>query len=67
MALTKKTAHDLIEELLKAETKLLKWRRNGIGLVVTKETHQAFTDSEHPKKDFVLQGLMVERRGNLRY
>lgn len=67
MAMTKKTAHELIEELLKSEAKLLKWRRNGIGLVATKETFQALSESDHPKKDFVLQGMMVERRGNLRY
>jgi hypothetical protein len=67
MEISKKTAHDLLEELLKAETKLHKWRKHGIGLVLSKETHKALKESDHPKKDFILQGVLVERRGNLRF
>jgi hypothetical protein len=65
--LTKKEAYSLVEELLKVEAKLLKWRRLGIGIVMTKETEMALRESGHPKKDFVLQGVLVERRGKLRY
>jgi hypothetical protein len=67
MQLSKKAAYELVEELLKSEKKLLKWRQSGIGLVITKETHKALSESEHPKKDFVLHGVIVERRGKLRY
>ena len=65
--MTKKEAYNLLEELLKAESKLLKWRQNGVGIVMTKETYQALSESDHPKKDFVLQGVIVERRGKLRF
>lgn len=67
MQMTKKAAYDLVEDLLKSEKKLLKWRQNGIGIVMTKETHQALNESDHPKKEFVLHGVIVERRGKLRY
>lgn len=67
MLISKKMAHDLLEELLKAETKLHKWRKHGIGVILSKETFKALKDSDHPKKDFILQGVLVERRGNLRY
>lgn len=67
MKMSPKEAKDLIEELLKAETKLLKWRQKGIGLVMTKETYKDLSETDHPKKDFVLQGILVERRGKLRY
>ena len=67
MQIDKKTAHDLLEELLKAEPKLSKWRRHGIGIVMSKETFKALNESDHSKKDFILQGVLVERRGNLRF
>ena len=60
-------AYDLLEDLLKSEKKLLKWRQNGIGMVMTKETFKALKESDHPKKDFILQGIMVERRNTFRY
>ena len=66
MEISEKVAHDLIEELFKAEKKLHKWRRHGIGIVMTKETYTALKAASHPKKDFVLQGVLVERRGKLR-
>jgi len=67
MEITEKLAHELLEELYKAEKKLHKWRRHGIGLVMTKETHKALNDSKHPKKHFILEGVIVERRGKLRF
>jgi hypothetical protein len=67
MEITKKMAHELLEELFKAEAKLNKWRKNGIGLVLAKETFKALSESDHPNKDFILQGVMVERRGRLRF
>lgn len=67
MKLTKKVANGLLGELLKEEKKLQRWRLNGIGLVMTKETYQALKESDHPKKDFILQGVLVERRNNLRF
>ena len=67
MELTKKIAHELLSELLKAEPRLLKWRKNGIGLVMSKETYKALSESDHPNKDFILQGVLVERRGKLRF
>jgi hypothetical protein len=67
MNISKKEAYDLLEELLKAESKLLKWRQKGVGIVMTKETYKALSEAEHPKKDFVLQGVLVERRGKLRF
>ena len=67
MELSKKEAYSLLEELLKAEAKLLKWRQKGVGIVMTKETYKALSESDHPKKDFVLQGVIVERRGKLRF
>jgi hypothetical protein len=67
MQITKKIAYDLLEDLLKAEKKLLKWRQHGIGIVMTGETHKALSESEHPKKDFILHGVLVERRGKFRY
>ncbi len=67
MTITNKLAIELLNELLKAETKLHKWRKHGIGLVVSKETFKALSESGHPKKDFILQGVLVERRGNLRF
>ena len=67
MSISKKMAYDLLEDLLKSEKKLLKWRQNGIGMVMTKETLQALRESDHPKKDFILQGIMVERRNTFRY
>jgi len=65
--LSKKEAFSLLEELLKAESKLLKWRQKGVGIIMTKETYKALNESDHPKKDFVLQGVIVERRGKLRF
>lgn len=65
--MSKKEAYDLVEELLKAESKLLKWRQKGVGIVMTQETYQALGEADHPKKDFVLQGVLVERRGRLRF
>jgi hypothetical protein len=67
MKMNEKTARDLLEELFKAEPKLLKWRRNGIGIVMTKETYKALSESKHPRKDYILQGVIVERRGTLRF
>jgi hypothetical protein len=67
MEMTEKTAHELLDELFKAEKKLQKWRRHGIGIILSKETHKALSNSSHPKKDYILQGVLVERRGNLRY
>ena len=66
MGMTEKMAHELIEELFKAEPKLHKWRRHGIGIVMTKETHKALSEADHPHKGFVLQGVLIERRGKLR-
>ena len=65
--LSKKEAYGLLDELLKAEPKLQKWRQKGVGIVMTKETHKTLSESDHPKKDFVLQGVIVERRGKLRF
>ncbi|HTC22395.1 MAG TPA: hypothetical protein VK859_16190 [bacterium] len=67
MEISKKAAHDLLEELFKAEPKLLKWRRHGIGVIMSKETFKALKESDHPKKEFILQGVLVERRGKLRF
>lgn len=67
MELSKKEAYTLIDELLKAESKLLKWRQKGVGIVMSKETYRVLGESDHPKKDFVLQGVLVERRGKLRF
>jgi hypothetical protein len=67
MNITKKTAHELLDELFKAEPKLNKWRRHGIGIVMSKETFKTLKESDHPNKDFILQGVLVERRGNLRF
>lgn len=67
MKFTDKDAHKLLDELLKAEAKFLKWRQCGIGIAMTKETYDALNASTHPKKDFILQGVIVERRGKLRY
>ena len=67
MKISNKIANELLEELFKAEPKLKKWRQNGIGIVMSKETFQALSETDHPKKDFILQGVLVERRGNLRY
>ncbi len=67
MELSKKEAYSLLDELLKAEPKLVKWRQKGVGIVVAKETYKALSESDHPKKDFVLQGVLVERRGRLRF
>ena len=67
MEITKKAARAILEDLLKSEKKLVRWRQHGIGLVMTKETFEALKVSDHPKKDFILQGVIVERRGKLRY
>lgn len=67
MKLTKKAADDLLQDLFKSEPKLLKWRQQGVGLIVSKETFKALSEADHPKKDFILQGVLVERRGNLRF
>jgi hypothetical protein len=67
MKMTKATAGELLSELLKAEPKLRKWRKHGIGIVMTKETFRALSESGHPSRDFILQGVLVERRGNLRF
>jgi len=67
MKITEKAARELVDELFKAEPKLNKWRKNGIGIVMTKETHKVIKELDHPNKDFVLQGVLVERRGMLRY
>jgi tryptophan 2,3-dioxygenase len=67
MNMSQKEAYDLLEELLKAESKLLKWRQKGVGIVMTKETYKTLSGAKHPKKDFVLQGVLVERRGKLRF
>lgn len=66
MEISKKTAHELLGELFKAETKLNKWRKHGIGIVMTRETYNALKESEHPHRDFILQGVVIERRGKLR-
>jgi hypothetical protein len=67
MEMTDKTAKELLEELFKTEKKLQKWRRHGIGVILSKETYKALKGSSHPKKDYILQGVLVERRGSLRY
>ncbi|HVZ81373.1 MAG TPA: hypothetical protein VHE12_11355 [bacterium] len=67
MKFTDKEAVKLLDELLKSEPKFVKWRKCGIGITMTKETFDALKASSHPKKDFVLQGVIVERRGKLRY
>ena len=67
MKFTDKEAVKLLDELLKSEAKFVKWRQQGIGITMTKETFDALNTSSHPKKDFVLQGVIVERRGKLRY
>jgi hypothetical protein len=67
MKMTKAAAGELLNELLKAEPKLRKWRKQGIGIVMTKETFKALSESDHPSRDFILQGVLVERRGNLRF
>lgn len=67
MKLTDKEATKLLDELLKSEAKFVKWRHLGIGMTMTKETYDALNACSHPKKDFVLQGVIVERRGKLRY
>lgn len=67
MKITKKEAHDLLEELFKAEKKLHHWRKQGVGIVMTKETFEALKEADHPHKDFILQGVLVERRGKHRY
>lgn len=67
MQINEKTAYGLLDELFKAEPKLNKWRRHGIGIVMSKETFKVLNESDHPKKDFVLQGVLVERRGKLRF
>ena len=67
MKLSKKAAYDLLEDFLKAEKQLNHWRKNGIGLVMDKETFEALSQSDHPGKDFVLQGVLVDRRGKLRF
>jgi hypothetical protein len=67
MQIDEKTARGLLEELFKSEAKLNKWRRHGIGIVMSKETFKALSESDHPKKDFILQGVLVERRGKLRF
>lgn len=67
MKFTDKEAVKLLDELLKSEAKFVKWRQQGIGITMTKETFDALNGSSHPKKDFILQGVIVERRGKLRY
>lgn len=67
MPLAPKDAHKLLEELFKAEKQLQKWRQNGIGIVMTQDTYKVLSGVEHPKKDFILQGVLVERRGKLRF
>ena len=67
MKIAEKEAHKILDELLKAETKFVKWRQYGIGVAMTKETYDALNASNHPKKDFILQGVIVERRNKLRY
>lgn len=67
MPMNEKAAHEIIEELFKLESKLKKWRLHGIGIVVSKDTFEALKAVKHPKKDFVLQGVLVERRGKLRF
>jgi hypothetical protein len=67
MEMSEKTAKELLDELFKAEKKLQKWRRHGIGIILSKETYKALKESGHPKKDYILQGVLVERRGSLRY
>jgi hypothetical protein len=67
MQINEKTANSLLEELFKAEPKLNKWRTHGIGIVMSRETFKALNESNHPKKDFILQGVLVERRAKLRF
>ena len=67
MKLSKKAAYDVLEDLLKSEKQLGRWRKSGIGLVMEKETFEALSQSDHPGKDFVLQGVLVDRRGKLRF
>ena len=67
MEITKKIANELLGELLKAEPKLNKWRKHGIGIVMSKETFKSLKESGHPNEDFILQGVLVERRGKLRF
>jgi hypothetical protein len=67
MKISKKAAYDLLSDLLKAEPKLSQWWKQGIGIVMTKETFKALKETDHPSKDFILQGVLIERRGNLRY
>jgi hypothetical protein len=67
MELTSKEAKALLDQLLKEEPKLVKWRKVGIGLVMTKELYATLKASDHPKKDFILDGVIVERRGKLRF
>lgn len=67
MKLSKKAAYDLLEDLLQAEKHLNRWRKSGIGLVMEKETFEALSQSDHPGKGFVLQGVLVDRRGKLRF
>jgi hypothetical protein len=67
MEINEKVANSLLDELFKAESKLNKWRTHGIGIVMSKETFKALNESNHPKKDFILQGVLVERRTKLRF
>ena len=67
MQIDEKMAYKLLEELFKAETKLNKWRTHGIGIVMSRETFKALNESNHPQKDFILQGVLVERRTKLRF
>ncbi len=65
--MSKREAHALVEDLLKTEAKLLRWRQKGIGLIMTQDTYQCLSETDHPQKNFVLQGVLVDRRGKLRY
>ena len=67
MEITQKQAKELLGELLKAEKNLNKWRKHGIGIVMSKETFKSLKESGHPNADFILQGVLVERRGKLRF
>jgi hypothetical protein len=67
MPITEKVAHEIIEELFELETNLKKWRLHGIGIIMSKHTFEVLKAVKHPKKDFVLQGVLVERRGKLRF
>ena len=67
MPLTPKEGHKLLEELFKAEKQLQKWRQSGVGIVMTQETYKVLSGVDHPKRDFILQGVLVERRGKLRF